>query len=169
MALKESHDDQQRYHRERTEALQKRYDGLQRRIDAMYVDKLDGNISQDYFEQKSTEWTAEQARILRKIDSSQKANRSYIEEGIKILELSQRAAALYDKQEMHEKRRLLDFVFSNSTWKDGKLIPNYRKPFDLLAITNTKYRGKRRSGMSKKDAFEIWRAQEDSNLQPADS
>ncbi len=34
---------------------------------------------------------------------------------------------------MAEKRRLLDFVFSNSTWAGGRLTPNYRKPFDLIS------------------------------------
>jgi site-specific DNA recombinase len=29
-------------------------------------------------------------------------------------------------------RRLLNFV-SNSTWKDGELIPVFRQPFDLIA------------------------------------
>jgi hypothetical protein len=44
-----------------------------------------------------------------------------------------------EKQEMQEKRRLLDFVCSNSTDKNGRLIPQYRKPFDLLAVTNMSY------------------------------
>ena len=51
---------------------------------------------------------------------------------IRILELANRAWELCEKQEMPEKRRLLDFVCSNSVWRDGALIPNYRKPFDLI-------------------------------------
>ena len=46
-----------------------------------------------------------------------------MEEGIRILELSDRAWELYERQEMLEKRRLLDFVFSNSSWANGKLTP----------------------------------------------
>jgi hypothetical protein len=30
---------------------------------------------------------------------------------------------------MQERRRLPDFVLSNSAWKNGKLILQYRKPF----------------------------------------
>jgi site-specific DNA recombinase len=56
-----------------------------------------------------------------------------MDEGIRILELANRAWELYEKQEMAEKRRLLDYVFSNSTWADGKLTPNYKKPFDLIS------------------------------------
>jgi hypothetical protein len=49
------------------------------------------------------------------------------------------AVVLYEKKAMQGKRRLLDFVCSNSQWRDGKLIPTYRKPLDLLASTNMTY------------------------------
>ena len=104
---------------------------------------------------------------MRKVEQHHNANRSYFEEGTRLLELAQKAVTLYEKQEMEEKRRLLNFVFSNSTWKDGKLIPAYRKPFDLLALTNTAYQ-KEKAVSSKKDGlFEIWLPGQDSNLQPS--
>ena len=40
---------------------------------------------------------------------------------------------LFRKQPAAEKRRLLGFVLSNCTWKDGQLTAEYRQPFDLLA------------------------------------
>jgi len=57
---------------------------------------------------------------------------------------------------MTEKRRLLNFVCSNSIWKDGKLIPNYRKPFDLLAVTNVAYQKEKATFPSKSDLLDIW-------------
>ncbi len=57
---------------------------------------------------------------------------------------------------MQDKSVLLSFVFSNSTWKDGKLTPVYRKPFDLLTLTNTAYQ-KEKAVSSKEDGlFENW-------------
>ena len=44
-------------------------------------------------------------------------------ESIPLLKLPQKAVSLYEKQEMKEKRRILDFVFSNSSWKGGRLTP----------------------------------------------
>jgi hypothetical protein len=35
-----------------------------------------------------------------------------------------------------EKRRLLDFVVSNSVWKEGKIVPAWRQPFDMIALAN---------------------------------
>ena len=71
-ALKASHSDTKRYHNEMITALQKQYQKLQHRLDAMYVDKLDGTISQAFFDQKSGEWRSEQADILRKIEQHQR-------------------------------------------------------------------------------------------------
>ena len=85
----------------------------------------------------SETFRTDQAALLRQIEQHQHANQSYLDAGVHLLELAQKAVVLYDKQpDMREKRKLLDFVCSNSPWKDGKLIPTYRKPFDMLAVTN---------------------------------
>jgi site-specific DNA recombinase len=63
----------------------------------MYMDKLDGRIDQKFFDQKSREWKKEQDDIFRKIERHQKADRSYLDEGVKLLELAQRAVTLYEK------------------------------------------------------------------------
>jgi hypothetical protein len=57
---------------------------------------------------------------------------------------------------MSEKRRLLNFVLSNSSWKDGRLIPGYRKPFDLLAVTNLAYQKEKALSPAKDGLFDIW-------------
>ena len=51
------------------------------------------------------------------------------------------------------KLRLLGFVLSNCTWKDGQLTAAYRQPFDLLAknviaLENKKPAERARAGIS---------------------
>ncbi len=162
-ALKGSHKDEKRYHDEIIANLQKQYGRLQDRLDAMYIDKLDGRIAPEFFDRKSEEWRIDQADILRKIEKHQNANHAYLEEGGRILELAQQAVILYEKQGMSEKRRLLNFVFSNSTWKDGRLTPVYRKPFDLLAVTNLAYQREKALFPTKEGLFDIWLPGTDSN------
>ena len=99
----------------------------------MYVDKLDGRIDSDFFDRKASEWRAEQARIASDIGAHYGANQNYIREGIKLLNLAQRAASLFESQPAKEKRKLLDFVLSNCTWKEGELVAQYRQPFDILS------------------------------------
>ena len=91
-------------------------------------------INREFFDRKAGGWRTEQARIQREIDTHGAANQSYIEEGIKLLELAQSARALFETQPPREKRRLLDLVLSNCSWKDGNLTVEYRQPFDALAV-----------------------------------
>ena len=100
--------------------LQREHRRLQDRIDAMYMDKLDGRIDNEFFDRKAGEFRAHQCRIMRDTEAHQAANRNYIEEGIKLLELAHKAR-LFETQPPSEKRKLLDFVLSNCTWKDVKL------------------------------------------------
>jgi site-specific DNA recombinase len=89
-----------------------------------------------------------------------------LEDGVRLLELAQKAASLYEKQEMREKRRILDFLFSNCLWKNGALIPHYRKPFDLLALTNSAYQKRKATSRAKSGLSENWLPGRDSNPRP---
>ena len=164
LALKESHRDKKQYHDKIISDLQKQFDKLRGRIDAMYIDKLDGKITQVFYERKSEEWRKEQTEILRKIEKHEGANYTYLNEGVKLLELAQKAVFLYDKQNMLEKRRLLNFVLSNSSFKDGKINPIFRKPFDLLAVTNVAYQKEKAINCTKDGISEFWLPCKDLNL-----
>jgi site-specific DNA recombinase len=134
-ALRESHADEKQEHEAAIARLQTEHDRLHHRIHAMYVDKLDGRIDKHFFDKLSAEFRSEQARCVREITWHQAADQSYLEEGVRLLDLAHDAQRLFAKQEPHEKRRLLNFVLSNSTWKNGELSVAFRQPFDLLAQT----------------------------------
>ena len=106
---------------------------LQQKLDRAYDDKLEGKITEEFWSKKSEQWREEQSRVLSKLKWHQSANRSYFDEGIKILELANKAYSLYQKAEAQEKRKPLDYILSNCRVTDGSLYPTYRKPFDLIA------------------------------------
>jgi len=132
-ALRESHVDEQKEHEAAIARLQAEHDRLQARLHAMYVDKLDGRIDNSFYVQMSEQWRLEQDKLMQQIIQHQVADRSYINEGVRLIELAHDAQRLFLKQEPSEQRRLLDFVLSNSTWKDGVLTPTFRQPFDIIA------------------------------------
>jgi site-specific DNA recombinase len=90
-ALRESHRDEKDYHDGMIASLQTQYDKLQHRIDQAYTDKLDGKIPEDLFSRKMNEWREEQSKILSQIQAHQTANRNYLEEGVRVLELANKA------------------------------------------------------------------------------
>lgn len=63
----------------------------------------------------SEEWRAEQERCLRDIERHQDADQSYLDDGVRLIELAQNAQRLFEKQDSREKRRLLNFLVSNSS------------------------------------------------------
>ena len=167
-ALKHSHDDEKTYHAGRVSNLEKQYRLLQERLDSMYIDKLDGKIAVDLFNRKNNEWRKEQSDILRSLESHQAANRIYIEEGVQMLELAQHAVLHYENQNMLEKREVLNFVYSNSTWKDGQLFPNFRKPFDSLVVANEASKKEQGTLREKSALRSVWLPRQDLNLRHGD-
>jgi site-specific DNA recombinase len=84
-------------------------------------------------------WREEQNRCLREIERHESAEQTYMDEGVQILELARNAQRLFKRQEPRQKRRLLDFVLSNCTWKDGEVIATFRQPFDLTEQRKERY------------------------------
>jgi site-specific DNA recombinase len=162
-ALRQSHCDTRRHHEQAIARLQSEYNRVQSRIDAMYLDKLDGRVDVLFFDRKSKEWRCEQDLFLRSIEGHQTANQTYLEEGIRLLELGQRAYALFEKQEPREKRRLLNFLLSNCSWKGGELIPVFRQPFGMIVDANSAHSQLHESVRSPNVGFEKWLPGLDSN------
>ena len=152
-ALKESSKDEKSFREKELMRLQKRYDSLQSRLDKAYEDKLDGLIDDAYWKSVSDTWRSEQDRTQGQMEKYQKADRNYIDHGLQILELANRAYSLYLQQDLLEKRKLLDCLLSNCTLKETTLYPTYNKPFDLIAE-------------GRRNQFKLPR--QDSNLRPAD-
>ncbi|MGI9466609.1 MAG: hypothetical protein ACR2OA_05765 [Rubripirellula sp.] len=60
-----------------------------------------------------------------------------------------------EKQSASAKRRLLDFVLSNSTWGYGELMAKFRQPFDLFALGTTELKQKKAAGMGSDDLRQL--------------
>ncbi len=162
-AVRESHKDEKALHDDAIAKLQREHKRLQDRIDVMYEDKLDGRIDADYFDRKAAESRSEQCRITRDVEAHRTAHQSYVEEGIKLLQLAQRAHQVFENQPPAEKRKMLDFVLSNCRWKDGQSAAEYRQPFDLIAAATEADRQARASGGSRSGDFGNWLGGRDSN------
>ena len=167
-ALHASHADERREHEEAIRRLQAEHKRLGDRINAMYVDKLDGKIGGDFYDKFAGEWREEQFRLQREIDRHEAAEQSYMDEGVQILELASNAQKLFENQEPRQKRRLLNFLLSNCSWEDGEVVATFRQPFDLLAETNAIAADHMVAATAKSVKTEIWLPDLGSNQGPAD-
>jgi len=105
---------------------------IRRRIDQAYLDKLDGKISDAFWEAKSAEWNQDQQRILAALEAFKRPSQDGVQNGLRILELANKAYFLYLRQPPAEKAKLLRIVLSNCKVDALNVYPTYRKPFDLI-------------------------------------
>ena len=155
-ALKESHYDKKEYRDRVVSQLRSDLKNLESRLDAMYLDKLDGKIAVDYYDKKQREWHREMEKISSKIVQHGNANDSYLDEGVKLLELVQHVVNTYEIMDAPNKGSYLKIIHSNSVWKDGELRHEYRQPFDFITKTNLEYKQKRAAFPEKNDPCPIW-------------
>lgn len=99
----------------------------------LYLDKLDGNVTDDFWAEKNNEWTLEHAAILQKIDAHSKANINYMRQGSELLELLENLYLQYIQLDECEKQKMLNYIFSNFLVDGRNIRYDYKKPFDLFA------------------------------------
>jgi DNA invertase Pin-like site-specific DNA recombinase len=131
-ALKNSHSSEMNFHNRIIDDLKRRLESSQKRLDALYDDKVDGKISFEFYEKKLAEYSQERDNTLNQIAKYNGANLNYFEAGSNILALATKAKDIFLARTSEEKRQLLSFVVSKIILKDGKLEFEYKKPFDLL-------------------------------------
>lgn len=85
------------------------------------------------FERKSSEWRGEQARVRRKLERHESENQAYIAEGLALVEVANKAAEMYPGRTPERKRRRLNFIRLNSTWRGGSPEVERREPINLVA------------------------------------
>ncbi len=143
--------------------LQVRYEQIQARIETMYMDKLDGRITQDFFDKQAAAWRSEQDGLQRKIQDVQKATPAPVDQAVDMLRLTSHASELFLQQPAAEQRRLLQAVFEKAAWQDGRLRTTLFEPFEILRHSNQEsYRKEKENGASGRD-LEIWLPGMDSN------
>jgi hypothetical protein len=135
-ALRESHADEKKFHEEAIARINADYQRLQNRLETLYEDRLDGRIEVQFYDRKARDLRAEQNVLRQSLEQHQNGNKAYMEEGLRLLELSGRMHDLFDQQPPEEKRRLLNFALSNCSWKEGRLEAEFRQPFDMLVVAN---------------------------------
>ena len=118
--------------RQKIDRLEQRLTTVRRHLDQVYLDKLDGRITEDFWKGKTTEWREEEQCLLASIGELNEAKPERLLDVVRILELANKAHFLYLRQSSAEKAKLLRIVLSNCTINATNVYPDHRKPFDLI-------------------------------------
>jgi site-specific DNA recombinase len=107
---------------------------IRRRMDSAYTDKLDGKITEEFWQRKQAEWQAEEARISTQIRSIKEPDfEEHLIDVHRILELAQNAHSLYVTRKPAEQGEMVRSILLNCSIDAVSLYPTYRSPFDLIA------------------------------------
>jgi site-specific DNA recombinase len=174
--LKASHQTESEVHNASVEQLNRRYKKLDDMVDQLYDDKLEGRITADKHDSKLKEVKLERDAVLVQLKKLDEAKISYIQDGLDILDLSQKAADIYKaKQTTDEQRAMLRDIFSNLRLDGQTLLGDYKREiyyvFDKVVRTNQleqTFEHDDYGSIKEKTAFNvaarsIWRARPDSN------
>lgn len=136
-ALKESHQDEVQYHNSTVGELETRYEAVVKRMDKLYDDKLDEKITQEFYNRKFKQYSNEKDELTETIKRHSTASTGYLNLGINLYELSQRAKDIYltakNKDMLDEQRALIRLVFAKLTLNEDKLTWEYSKAFRILS------------------------------------
>lgn len=134
--LRDNHKAKVEYHTRTMKNLQSEYDRIENRLDKMYEDKLDGNITEDKYDTLLDKYKRIQADLLIQMEQHSNADENYFVKASKLLELAYRAHELFEKADAYQKRELLFCLFQNSQMDGKKLIPSLKMPFDAILEAN---------------------------------
>jgi DNA invertase Pin-like site-specific DNA recombinase len=121
-ALKEGLEDETHYFSAALTELNKQHEHIKNRLNRLYDDKVDGKITQEFYDEKYKEYTEERDTVIDAIGKHANADNKYIDMGVSLYNLSQNASETYLKEKLiEEKRKLINKVFKNIILDNGVL------------------------------------------------
>ena len=131
-ALKESHKDEISFHSVSVGDLNKQHDLIKQRLDKLYDEKLDGKITEEFYQKKFKQYSGELKTADQAIGKHTNASLKYFELGISLYDLSQKAEQIFRKALTEQKRILVRLVFQELKLDEGKLSLKYTPAFQIL-------------------------------------
>lgn len=167
-ALRESDLTEKRAREQSLKQIQLEIERMDQRIETMYLDKLDGRITPQFFDEKAAAWRQEQGKMRQRLASLRDAPSDF-GESIGQIEQTSTLCRMFPSQPLEEKRRVLRLLIHRASWKDGRLETTLREPFQQLRLSNSasrrKQEGKGDFGASIADWLPDMDSNHDSRLQ----
>ncbi len=129
---------------------------LESDIETMYMDKLDGRITQEFFDKNAATLRYEKEALARKARNIQSAATVPINQAIDMMRLTSRASELFLEQPAAEQRRFLGTVVEKATWRDRELRTTLFEPFEILRRSNSESNRKQKENAGSVADIEIW-------------
>lgn len=134
--LKGVHDGKIAFRDEERKKLEQEHELYTKRLETLYIDRLDGRITESDYDKFYTSFRERVADIDARLSLLQNAEDNYYMTAKYMLELAKRAYELFIGSEPNEKRIIIKMVLQNLRL-DGKLVKyDVLKPYDTILKCN---------------------------------
>lgn len=133
-ALRHSHKEKADLVQSSTESLGQRLKQIESRFEKLYDDKIDGKITEDFYNSKLSQYTLGKEQALTALAKSSGTDSRYTKLNGHLFTLSQRAKDLYSScKDINRKRLILKFIYKDiGLGNDRMLVAEYTDAFKLL-------------------------------------
>lgn len=133
-SLKDGHTDQVEYSESQRTSLNAELEKIEKRIEAIYDDKIDRIITLEFYNKRNNEYAEAKKDIQKTLNALDASKDKYRKTAVAIHELAYNAKSIFfnPKILVEKKRLLLSDIFSNFELKDGKIKEKYTPAFEFL-------------------------------------
>ncbi len=126
---------EQDYYKRQVDSLQKEYKRLDEEIKDMFRDRSKFKIKPELFEELIGEKAQRQADVLEQIKDHSQGNERFVVSASKVLEVASRASEIFlnERTPVSTKRRLIQFVLSNTQLEGSTLVFELNSAFSAIA------------------------------------
>ena len=132
--LKDSFTDQKEYKETQMKTYNNELKKIEQRLEAIYEDKIDKNITLEFYNKKFKQYSEAEKSIKKNIEKLNDNTIDFCKQGVAIHDLAFNAKKDYlnPKTSTEKKREILSEIFLNFQLKDLKLDTNYTPAFEFL-------------------------------------
>ena len=135
-ALKEEHDNIQSYYLTSIKQTRADYFKLEKRLEMLYEDRLDGRITVDAYDKIVSKTKAEMEKLDQRLIQLTNGDKSFVVTNSYLLKLASTAGKLFKSSKPELKSKILYLILSNLELDNKRLVFNLLSPFDkLLALS----------------------------------
>ncbi|HSG31969.1 MAG TPA: recombinase family protein [Thermodesulfobacteriota bacterium] len=135
--LKVMHDSEKDHQARAITELEKENKDIQKKLDRLLDLLIDESITSDDHERKCQELKNRQYDINEQIKKYLKADESFQVTVKTVLSLASKAYEIFESSNIEQKRKLINYVFSNLQLRGVTLEYHLKKPFDLMVDCTT--------------------------------
>jgi site-specific DNA recombinase len=136
--LKVEHDNIQTFYKNAITQTRAEYNRLQKKLDTLYEDRLDGRITVADYDKYVNKYKAEMDELDRKLVEFTNNDKSFVVTAEYLLRLASRAKELFESSQPEQKNKILRMLLANLTLNQKRLQLYLLKPFkDLLLDTKS--------------------------------